>query len=227
MARALFAITLVTAPLLVDAASVAGDAVLPRFQTYDVRLAGSPMPGTAFQLQCEAIVRGPAASRYAGGEAGMSVLLFFDGNDTWVLRFTPDVVGDWLWEIPSCPSNPLLQHQNGTGTCTDNPGKNATGGVMPSAANPRALVYETGAPFLSVGYEVDWLWALPTASGGGIGAGGAGEDVPTLEEFLATVRQYGFSHLLVSFYANFSAWNEHMPARVAPKVRPSLRPAAL
>ena len=57
--------------------------------------------------------------------------------------------------------------------------------------------------------EVDWLWALSLE---------ADTKQPSLETFLDYLQGYGFNHLLVCLYANFSTWNEALPDGVAPKV---------
>jgi hypothetical protein len=45
----------------------------------------------------------------------------------------------------------------------------------------------------------------------------------TLEAFLDHVGSFGFNHLLVSAYANYSVWNAPLPDRAPPKVSPTLR----
>ena len=64
-----------------------------------------------------------------------------------------------------------------------------------------------------IGIELDWVWAL-----------GLEPDTmePPLEDFVSHLSSFGFNHALVSFYANFSGWNAHLPDRVAPKVSPTL-----
>ena len=196
-----------------------------QFEVTEILLAADSYH-SPFTLNCAAVVNGPASSRYASGRGrdAMQVPLFYDGNDTWGMRFTPDMPGSWDWNVSGCDENPSL---HGSGHVVVAPNTDGyDGGVVQSATNPRALVRETGQPFQGFGMEVDWLWALPSRDAerghGSSKHTSAPSEATTVEDVTEYFESFGFNHLLVTFYSNYSGWNAGLPARVPPKVSPAL-----
>eukprot|EP00041_Stephanoeca_diplocostata_P028853 m.835144 g.835144 ORF g.835144 m.835144 type:complete len:183 (+) comp23452_c0_seq20:1625-2173(+) len=72
--------------------------------------------------------------------------------------------------------------------------------------------YDSGAAFLPVGLEVDWLFAL-----------GLEPDTaaPALEDFVGGLADVGFNHVLMNVFANQSAWNQGLAPLTPPRVSPT------
>ena len=189
---------------------------VPQFTVVTHRLAGALSQGeNPFAVSCPVAVRGPSASRYAD----LDLDVYYDGNSTWAFRFTPDVPGDWRWSS-SCPEHPQLSGRSGTVACTADP--SALGGILANPTHPQHFLRENGKTrYTLVGLETDWIWALPGTDAGA--ERGSGPAQVTREAFVDHVASFGFNHFLISFYANFSVWNEALPDRVPPKVSPTLR----
>jgi hypothetical protein len=185
-----------------------------RFEMHEVRLQQSDgIPAiNPFELECFAIVTHsvPKDKRHLSRHPNMNVSFFYDGNSTYAFRFTPDAVGTWDWST-TCPPSPSIDAKKGSVSCADS--GSHTGGIIADPQNPQHFVHEDGSRYLLVGYEVDWLWALGLE---------ADTMEPPLEDFLDHVKGYGFNHLLVTVFSNFSTWNAPLPDRVAPKIAPTL-----
>lgn len=151
----------------------------------------------------------------------MVLTAFFDGGRTWRWRLSPDVPGAWVWES-HCPGDSGLDGRSGTVMVSSDAG-GRHGAVLVDPVHPQHFVYEDRAPYMLVGYEADWLWALglePAAAG--IAAPPAARTAHSgLEGFLDHIGSFGFNHVLVSAYANYSTWNAKLPPATPPRVSPT------
>lgn len=92
-----------------------------------------------------------AATFIAPGGAIKTVPLFWDGGDTWKMRFSPDEIGAWTWVIASDDIG--LGGQSGSFDCV---ASNNKGGIRSNSADPYHFEYEDGSPFWWMG---DTQWA--------------------------------------------------------------------
>ena len=80
--------------------------------------------------------------------------LFWDGADRWKLRFSPDEVGTWRWQVDCV--DPALQGQCGTVSVTPS---ETSGGLTSMDGHPTHFSRRDGTPFWFFG---DTAWALLT-----------------------------------------------------------------
>ncbi len=83
---------------------------------------------------------------------------FWDGGNIWRVRFSPDCLGEWTWEmICSDSSNRDLHGQSGLFTCVAYEGENPlyTHGALKLSDNRRYLTQDEGTPFF---WLADTAW---------------------------------------------------------------------
>eukprot|EP00041_Stephanoeca_diplocostata_P028850 m.835112 g.835112 ORF g.835112 m.835112 type:complete len:792 (+) comp23452_c0_seq18:82-2457(+) len=178
----------------------------------DVVLANASQHARPFHVNVTARVTGPPASHHPH----LTVPAFFDtsgcGNRTgcWRFRFTPDVAGLWHYVTACADSDVGLDLRTGSFTVED--GGNALGALRLDPDHPGFMRYDSGAAFLPVGLEVDWLFAL-----------GLEPDTaaPALEDFVGGLADVGFNHVLMNVFANQSAWNQGLAPLTPPRVSPT------
>ena len=140
--------------------------------------------------------------------AKITVSGFYDGANTWRVRFACSRPGLWLWrtstfgaDAPSAAHTLQVLHAGGAVTCiapADGP-TTGHGTLMVDPAHPHHFVWQDGTRFFPVSYECDWCYAL--------GMEGAAPDI-TLPAFLDSLSSGGFNTIVVNFYANHSDWDE-------------------
>ena len=94
------------------------------------------------------------------GPGGITMTMpgFWDGGNTWKVRFAPPAVGTWTYSTSSTdPGNTGLNNQTGTITCTAYTGSLPIyqHGFLKPSANNRYLVYDDGTPFYWLG-DTHW-----------------------------------------------------------------------
>lgn len=171
----------------------------PLHSVFEGRLNASSAHPLPFAVWCWVLVSGPSASRHPA----MNVSMFYDGDGTFAFRVAPDAVGTWHWKS-ECPVDTGLDGQTGTIECTPS---HLSGGIV---ANGPALFRESGAPVVTVGLELDWLFAVALARGA--------DAARSLIDSLAAA---GINHLLVQSFSNTTTWDT-LPARQFPRLSPTL-----
>lgn len=177
------------------------DPVIPIYEMVEI-----PLPpvtsGNSEVATPDVTVRGPPGSR----RPNVNVLAFYRGKTLgWVFRLAPDAVGSWKWVAPA------FGVAAGTINCVAGPSQ---GGIIRDPRHPGRLAHEDGSPHMLFGIEVDWLWAL------GLDDGAIAGD-PTVDQITADLAASGFNHVLVSLFANYSAWNSGLPPNTPPRVSPA------
>ncbi len=137
-ARAFFAIL----PFLAAAAPAAPAPVMlevPRWERHE------------FMLHGRALVENPFRDAALVGEfnapSGRAVMVegFYDGQDTWRLRFVPDEEGEWRYRLRG---EAVELHEEGRLRCT---APRTSGFIRIHPENPYAFAYASGAPFFPMG----------------------------------------------------------------------------
>ncbi|MHC4257272.1 MAG: apiosidase-like domain-containing protein [Planctomycetota bacterium] len=86
---------------------------------------------------------------------------FWDGGDTWAVRFAPTIIGTWSYTITcSDPNNTGLHNKTGTVGCVPYSGNNPNykHGFLKVSANKTHFRYSDGTPFYWLG---DTHWQMP------------------------------------------------------------------
>ncbi|MDY6938879.1 MAG: DUF4038 domain-containing protein [Cyanobacteriota bacterium] len=84
-----------------------------------------------------------------GGET-QTIPLFWDGGDSWKLRYSPDLKGTWNWSINSSDSG--LDGESGSFQVVASTNR---GGIQADPDNPYHFEYEDGTPFYWFG-DTNW-----------------------------------------------------------------------
>lgn len=137
--------------LLLLAGTAFSQTMLPCFTRHEVSLQSTGSSTNPYaQITATAEIRHPRSS------APWRIPLFWDGANTWKLRFAPDCPGNWQWRVDS--SDPGLDEKFGVLKVI--PGTNS-GSIRPMASHPRHFERQDGTPFWFLG---DTAWALVTDS---------------------------------------------------------------
>jgi len=76
--------------------------------------------------------------------------LFWDGEAAWILRVSPDLVGEWSYSIRSPDAG--LNAKTGSFHCVES---NRHGSIRPMSSHPLHFQYQDGTPFWFFG-EKAW-----------------------------------------------------------------------
>lgn len=121
---------------------------------------------------------------------------FFNGNKSWIIRFSPSLEGKW-----SYITNSSFKEFNGkSGELTvaaNNPDQH--GPVIVSEKNRQRFSYADGRPYNLLAYETDWLFALDWANTA---------DIPKTRELIQEISKNGFNHIVMNVYAYDADWGE-------------------
>ncbi len=128
------------------------------------------------------------------GNTVLKVPGFYDGGNTWKVRFAPTKVGNWTY-VTSSP-DAKLGNVSGSVTCIANTQANVHGRISVDAANPHHFRYEDGTPYFLLGGEIDWLALIDISDA-------------TLVKAKRIIDMYaaaGFTQILMNGYAWDTAW---------------------
>lgn len=121
---------------------------------------------------------------------------FYDGNNTWKIRFAPPKEGEWT--ITTHSDVLELDNKQMKLECIPNANKNVHGALIVDPKNPYHYTYEDGTRFFPVGYEVNWLFAMDMNA--------KYNSLPTLNPFLERIAESGFNWLNVNVWAYDTSW---------------------
>lgn len=98
---------------------------------------------------------------FGPGESKQTVLAFWDGENAWRVRFSPDRTGRWHFQTRSVPEDVGLHNQTGAFVCVPYRGENPLyrRGPLRLSDNRRYLVHADGTPFFWLG-DTAWNGAL-------------------------------------------------------------------
>jgi hypothetical protein len=160
-----------------------------RFDVFELALKSQGRFSNPYvELQAEATLTPP------DGGAAKTALLFWDGDDVWKLRFSPDMPGQWHWTIKSMDAG--LNGAKGSFRCVDS---TRGGSIRPMKDFPLHFERQNGKPFWFLG---DTAWALFLAN-----AGEKYDRAAALDYVDARATQ-GFNVLHVSFLSEAGWGNE-------------------
>lgn len=125
----------------------------------------------------------------------MNIPGFYDGNNTWIVRFCPPLPGKWTFQTAS--SFPDLAGHKGVLNAGPNVKNDEHGPVIVSKTNPQKFVYADGTPYFLLAFELDWLFALDWDNRA---------DIPKSKHILDIIDDHGFNHIVMNVYAYDAAW---------------------
>ncbi len=133
------------------------------------------------------------------GPGGVQLVVpgFYDGENTWKIRFSPTAMGHWSMRTLS----PIAALNGRTETnidCTANTNPAVHGGLLVDPVNRHHFLYEDGTRYFLMGYEADWLW----------GADMKDPDRKVMKHLIDQIASRGFNHLLVNVFAYDTAWSK-------------------
>ncbi|MBA7485457.1 hypothetical protein ES707_21003 [subsurface metagenome] len=123
-------------------------AAAPQWTVFETALASSTDYGNPFQaVDVTVAFTSPSGAR-------QTVDAFWDGGDTWRVRFSPDELGGWTWESRcSDASNQGLHNRRGNFRCVPYTGDNPLyqHGPLKLSASRRHIEHADGTPFFWLG----------------------------------------------------------------------------
>lgn len=129
--------------------------------------------------------------------AHLSVPGFYDGNDTWKIRFSPTVLGAWsMRTVSAVPA--LNNHEEPAITATANTSKAIHGRLLVDALHPYHFVYEDGTRYFLMGYEADWLAEADMKD----------PDRKVMHRLIDQMDERGFNHVITNIFAYDTSWSK-------------------
>ena len=159
-----------------------------QYHVHDLSLRGSTNHANNFTLDVSATFQGPNGER-------LTIPGFYDGENTWKVRFSPVAPGQWQYTT-RCEADPGMHARRGAIECIPNANPGIHGGLKVDRDHPHHFIYEDGTRFFLLGFEADWIWALDMSD----------PDIPNLKSFIDTVAAHGFSHVVMNAYAHDTSW---------------------
>lgn len=148
-------------------------------------------------------------------EAGHSITVpgFYDGDQTYCVRFTPSMSGQWNYTTTSTTD----ELNNQSGKLTVSPATDQLrGGIELDPNNDRQFQFQNGDRYFPIAFECDWLFALD---------GENADDIPKTRKFVDTLAENGFNQVVLNVFAYDVKWakDDRLDAKYeygSPKVYP-------
>ena len=120
---------------------------------------------------------------------------FYNGNNEWIVRFTPEKEGMW-----TTLSKSSIQSLSGKKkTIKVNGAKSGDhGGITICDADAQKLCYDDGMPYNIVANEVDWLFALDYGDA----------ELPKTKKIVKDLASNGFNQIIMNVYAYDLDWQQ-------------------
>ena len=121
---------------------------------------------------------------------------FYDGQNEYVVLFTPPSPGTWTFVTES-----TLTALNGrSGKLSVTPaGEGRKGGVILDPKNRRNFTYENGEAYYPIAFESDWLFALDVENAA---------DIPVTRKFVDKLAASGFNQVVLNVFAYDVNWKK-------------------
>lgn len=160
---------------------------VPRWQPHDFAFTARAQVENPFAVSFLATVKGPDG-------VVMTLPGFYDGNETWKIRVSPTVEGEWSLVTQSDLKE--LDGQSVTFTGVRKANKRLHGPLHVDPEHPHHFLFADGSRFFLQAYECDWLWALDMGD----------DSVPTVKAFLNKIGSFGFNYVILNAYAHDTDW---------------------
>lgn len=127
----------------------------------------------------------------------MTVPGFYDGDNTWILRFCPTLPGIWTYRTYAGISS--LAGKTGRIEVRPNAQPDRHGAIVLSRERPDRFEYEDGTAWFPLAFEIDWLFALDA---------GNPADIPRTRQIAGHMADNGFNKAIMNVYAYDASWGE-------------------
>lgn len=153
----------------------------------DIELKGVCKIDNPFYAALYAVFKGPQ---------GQSIKIpgFYDGDSTWKIRFSPNSIGEWSYNVVS--TDVIFNNTEGIVNCIENSNKNIHGALKIDSQSKEHFIFEDGEHYFMMPYECDFLWAMELAH--------PGEN--KMQNFIESIKKYGFNGILMNVYAHDTSW---------------------
>ena len=182
MARPIALVAVFLSFAVVTARPVDAAVTIERWHLHDFSFTAQ-VAGNPFEVEVTGVFTGPDGLR-------LDVPGFYDGNNTWIIRFAPTRAGQWsLRTVSTVPA--LNGRVEPAITAVANTSRVIHGDLLIDRVHPHHFMYEDGTRYFLMGYEADWL-------------GEADMRDPQRKVMHALIDQIaarGFNHVLVNVYA--------------------------
>lgn len=142
-----------------------------------------------YEIKLEAIACGPDGFE-------LRIPGFYKRDRTWCVRFSPTLTGEWT--LTTVSSSPALSGLEWEVQALPGQNHNVHGVLQLHPQYPKHFQYQDGTPFFSLGYEVNWLWALDQTSA----------DIRHIELLLDKLAEHGVNHLFINSFAYDTSWRK-------------------
>ena len=160
-----------------------------RWNPHDFSFSASVETPNPFMIEFSATVTGPNG-------INLNLPGFYNGNNTWEIRFAPTVEG--LWTITTKSELTELDAKKISFKCVTNQNKNIHGILRVDEKHPHHFIFDDGTRFFMQAYEYDWLWALDMGN----------PNVPTVEKTLDLLSKNNFNYIILNSFAYDTKWRE-------------------
>lgn len=128
---------------------------------------------------------------------------FYNGNNEYLLRWTPPTVGMWQFQTKS--SLPELNGLSGK-VNVQRARTGRRGGIVVDESSNRRFRFENGERYFPIAFEADWLFALDAENEQGI---------PDTEVFVEYLAASGFNQVVMNVFAYDVNWEKDpdLPAK--------------
>ena len=134
---------------------------------------------------------------------------FHDGQDRWVVRFSP--LREGIWRGKTRSQDPKLDGLDLPAVrCTPNENAHVHGRMRVSTRCCRRVVFDDGSPCVPVGFECDWLFALHQRRGQPKGKP-VDPSVDAFEPVLDLLTSCGFNYIVTNLYAHTGFSDKSLP----------------
>lgn len=170
--------------------SLAAGLHVERWEVAEVVAHSDTVPDDPFAVEFGAVFEDGLGAR-------IRVPGFYNGDNEWMLRFTPATIGTWTYR--TFATSPELAGQEGAVTVTANTRSWQRGPIGISKDNPQKFVYADGSPYFLMAFELDWLFALDAENADGI---------PRTRSIVNDVARHGFNQIVMNVFAYDAGWGE-------------------
>lgn len=154
----------------------------------------------------------------------MKIPGFYDGNDTWKIRFAPTTEGEW--SITTHSDVLELDNKRMKLDCVSNTNVKVHGPLIVDSKNPHHFIFEDGSRYFPVGYEANWLFAMDMEA--------TDKSLLSLNPFLDKLSSFGFNWINLNVWAYIPAGKKEKPKKRTlvqqsywlgkePTIRPTLK----
>ena len=161
---------------------------VPVYQPVDLQVQVEKALAHPFELTFGAVILGTDGDRY-------TIPGFFNGGQSFVIRFSPPAPGKWSFRTFS--SLAALAGLEGQLSAVENTNAKILGPIKAHPERPQKFIYADGAPYFALAFELDWLFALDHGTPNGI---------PRTEQLIKEVEANGFNQVVMNVYAYDVGW---------------------